>query len=103
MSYVKADDVLPASLIQEIQKFVDGQLIYIPRKQDKTFSWGEKNGTKDKLAERNSQIVSHYYSGVTIAELSNEYCLSQKRIQGIIHEYESSTENKKILGGFKSE
>ena len=68
MSYVKAEDVLPASLIQEIQKFVDGQLIYIPRKQNKTFSWGEKNGTKDKLAERNNQIVSQYYSGVTIAE-----------------------------------
>ena len=30
------------------------------------------------------------YAGRTIAELSKVYYLSEKRIQGIIHEYESS-------------
>ena len=53
MSYVNADDVLPKDLIGEIQKYVDGQLIYIPRKDENSLSWGEKNGTKEKLAERN--------------------------------------------------
>ena len=95
MSYVNADDVLPKDLIGEIQKYVDGQLIYIPRKDENSLSWGEKNGTKEKLAERNQTIVSHYYSGKTIAELSEMYYLSGKRILGIIHEYESSqNENK---------
>ena len=90
MSYVNADDVLPKILVKEIQKYVDGQLIYIPRKDENSLSWGEKNGTKEKLAERNQMIVNRYYSGQTIAELSKVYYLSEKRIQGIIHEYESS-------------
>ena len=90
MSYVKADDVLPKMLVEEIQKYVDGQLIYIPRKNENSLSWGEKNGTRERLAERNQAIVHRYYSGETIAELSEVYYLSGKRIQGIIHEYESS-------------
>lgn len=101
MSYVNAKDVLPKILVEEIQKYVDGQLLYIPRKNENSLSWGEKNGTKNKLAERNQAIVNHYYSGMSIAKLSNMYYLSAKRIQGIIHEYESSP--KKNNGGFQNE
>ena len=101
MSYVNAEDVLPKILVEEIQKYVDGQLIYIPRKNGNLLSWGEKNGTKEKLAERNQTIVNRYYSGQTITQLSKVYFLSEKRIQGIIHEYESS--QKVNDGGFKDE
>ena len=90
MSNVNAKDVLPEKLVKEIQKYIDGQLIYIPRKSENSLLWGEKNGTKEKLAERNQMIVNRYYSGQTIAELSEVYFLSEKRIRGIIHEYESS-------------
>ena len=48
MSYVNAEDVLPKKLVEEIQKYIDGQLIYIPRKNENTLSWGEKNGTKEE-------------------------------------------------------
>ena len=101
MSYINAEEVLPKNLIEEIQKYVDGQLIYIPRKNENTLSWGEKNGTKVMLAERNQMIVNRFYSGETITELGQAYYLSEKRIQGIIHEYESS--KRKIDGGFKDE
>lgn len=101
MSYVKADDVLPKVLVEEIQKYVDGQLVYIPRKKENLLSWGEKSGTKEKLAERNQTIVNHYYSGETISALSKMYYLSEKRVQGIIHEYGSS--KKENNGGFKGE
>ena len=94
MSYINADDVLPNILVKEIQKYVDGQLIYIPRKNENLLSWGEKNGTKEKLAERKKTIINSYYSGQAIAELSKVYYLSEKRIQGIIHEYESSKREK---------
>ena len=100
MSYVKADNVLPKVLVEEIQKYVDGQLLYVPRRKENLFSWGEKSGTREKLAERNQAIVNRYYSGETIAELSEVYYLSEKRIQGIIHEYESSTKKE---GGLKGE
>ena len=97
MSNVNAKDVLPEKLVKEIQKYIDGQLIYIPRKSENSLLWGEKNGTKEKLAERNQMIVNRYYSGQTIAELSEVYFLSEKRIRGIIHEYESSKE--RMMGG----
>ena len=100
MSYVNATDVLPGLLIEEIQKHVDGQLLYIPRRNENSLSWGEKNGTKEKLAERNQSIVHNYYSGQTIEELSKVYYLSEKRIQGIIHEYEASGRKD---GGFTNE
>ena len=101
MSYINAEDVLPKNLIDEIQKYVDGQLMYIPRKNENVLSWGEKNGTKEKMAERNQMIVNRFYSGETITELSKAYYLSEKRIQGIIHEYGSSRKEKD--GGFTSE
>ena len=101
MSYVNADDILPKFLVEEIQRYVDGQLLYIPRKNENSLSWGEKNGTKEKLAERNQTIIKRYYSGQTIAELCKIYYLSEKRIQGIIREYESS--KKENDGGFKDE
>ena len=90
MSYVNADEILPEDLVREIQRYVDGKVLYIPRKDENLLSWGEKNGTKDRLAKRNKEIVSRYYSGVTVAELGIMYFLSEKRIRGIIHEYESS-------------
>ena len=101
MSYVNATDVLPRFLVEEIQKYVDGQLLYVPRRNENSLSWGEKNGTKEKLAERNQKIVNGYYSGQTIEELSKTYYLSEKRIQGLIHEYESSKRENE--GGFKDE
>lgn len=94
MSYAKAEDVLPKHLVEEIQQYVDGQLLYIPRKNENSMSWGEKSGTREKLVERNQTIVSRYYSGETIEELSKAYYLSEKRIRGIVREYESSQKEK---------
>ncbi len=47
MSYMNAEEVLPKSLIGEIQKYIDGQLIYIPEKM-KTFYLGEKRTEQEK-------------------------------------------------------
>ena len=90
MSYVKAEEVLPKHLVEEIQKYVDGKLLYIPRKGENSLSWGEKSGTKEKLAKRNQTIVERYSKGETVEFLSREYFLSEKRIRGILREYESS-------------
>ena len=81
MSYVNADKILPEDLIREIQRYVDGKAVYIPRKDENMLSWGEKSGIKDKLAKRNKEIVSRYYSGITVAELGSMYFLSEKRIE----------------------
>ena len=32
MSYIRADEILPKELLETIQQYVDGQIIYIPKK-----------------------------------------------------------------------
>ena len=51
MSYIKAEDILPKELLETIQQFVDGQLIYIPCKEKQ--EWGSGTNTKVFFRERN--------------------------------------------------
>ena len=63
MAYKNARDILPYELICEIQKYIDGELIYIPTKSDKT-EWGKRSGARQKYAERNDAIRRQYNSSV---------------------------------------
>lgn len=38
MSYIKAENVLPQELIETIQQYVDGKLIYIPCKEKQAWA-----------------------------------------------------------------
>ena len=84
MKYVKAIDVLPQEIIEIIQNYVDGEYLYIPRKNDNKKSWGEKSGIKNIRKERNIEIYEKYIKGLSISELSKEYFLSEKSIRRII-------------------
>lgn len=75
---------LPASLIEEIQKYIDGEYIYIPKKANERKKWGSNTGSRDELKKRNEQIYMDYLSGITSKELSEIYYLSLKSIQRII-------------------
>lgn len=86
MKYRKANSVLPEELIIEIQKYIDGEFIYIPRKLGKEMSWGEKSGTKKYLRDRNSNILLKYLQGSKVEELSEEYYLSEQSIRRIIYQ-----------------
>ncbi len=97
MSYVNAENVLPQDLILEIQQYVDGQLLYIPRKEENVLSWGEKSGLKEQMTERNLEILHHYHLGKSVSQISEMYYLSEKRVQNIIRNYESSKQKMKSL------
>lgn len=84
MGYIKAIDVLPEELISEIQKYMDGQMLYIPRKCQEHSKWGEKSGIRKRLEKRDKKIFQEYASGKTISDLSKEYYLSEKSIQRIV-------------------
>ena len=84
MKYVKAHQVLPPELIELVQQFIDGEFIYIPRKDGVKISWGEKSGTKDTLKNRNEQIFNQYKSGISVISLSQSYYLSEQSIRRII-------------------
>lgn len=44
MKYVKASAVLPKKLILEIQKYVQGETIYIPNSESTRKKWGTLSG-----------------------------------------------------------
>lgn len=56
MGYKRAEEVLPAELLEQIQEYVSGESIYIPRRKDSRRHWGEQSGTRKELVKRNSQI-----------------------------------------------
>ena len=84
MGYVQALEILPQGLIEEIQKYVDGQVIYIPKVKSNRCKWGEKTDTKSYYMERNNVIYNSYKNGATVFELSEQYFLTPKSIRRII-------------------
>lgn len=84
MSYLNALDTLPEGLIEKIQEYVEGQVIYIPKTKSKRCRWGEKTAAKAYFKERNCEIYNSYKNGTTVFELSEKYFLTPKSIQRII-------------------
>ena len=85
MSYKNAAQILPPELMVQIQEYIDGEFLYIPRKTDHKKQWGSMTGSRQSLAERNCQICRDHQMGQTITELSEQYYLSEKSIQRILH------------------
>jgi hypothetical protein len=54
MSYKNGRDILPPSLLKQLQDYIQGEIIYIPKKEQKRAGWGENNGTRIIIERRNS-------------------------------------------------
>ncbi len=94
MSYLKAEECLPVELVKEIQKYIQGSQIYIPRIEQSRLSWGEKNGTRDKIRARNEDIRQLKREGWTINGLADEYNLSPDSIRKILYCSKETRERK---------
>lgn len=84
MSYMKAEDILPPDLLAMVQDYIDGAMLYVPKKDSARNNWGTVNGTKEYYRARNAMICSEFGSGTGIRALAKKYCLSPKSIQRII-------------------
>lgn len=85
MSYIKAEDILPEELIRQIQQYVDGTYLYIPRKPGTRRAWGQETDYKAELRLRNQRIRREHAEGLGVAQLSRKYHLSEKSIRRILH------------------
>lgn len=77
MSYLNGKDVFPPTLLKEIQRYVQGTCVYIPKK-------GKKTRKPSGLRERNAEICRRYAEGQAVRLLSEEYCLSPQAIYKIL-------------------
>ena len=85
MKYVKAQTVFPKSLLDEMQKYVQGELVYIPKSPDKHKEWGANTGAKTVILQRNEYIVQAFKAGATISQLAKSYCLAEDTIKKIVY------------------
>ena len=84
MRYRKADQILPRELLEKVQEYVDGTMLYIPKTEEHRKNWGEGTTTRNELRIRNAWIYSDYLAGESMKDLSSKYFLSLKSIQRII-------------------
>lgn len=83
MSYKNARDVLPEPLLRQLQRYVEGEILYVPI-QGKKLRWGERSGARLEIHARNKQICADYLAGNTIDELAVKYHLSVESIRKIV-------------------
>jgi len=85
MSYINADRLLPPELLREIQKYVQGSLVYIPRQPELHLGWGLKNGARAQLDRRNASIRAEKSRGKGVEELADSYGISPDGIRKVLY------------------
>lgn len=85
MKYKNASSVLPATLVEQLQEYIQGDYLYIPKKENQYKNWGDSTGSRIRLAERNQCIRRDFRSGMTIEDLSETYFLSVHTIRKIVY------------------
>ncbi|MCK8060772.1 MULTISPECIES: CD3324 family protein [unclassified Fusibacter] len=85
MKYKNAKNVLPQELMDEIQKYIQGEYLYVPKADGSKKKWGEKSGSRRELSLRNDNIRKAFNFGTSISELAQEYFLSEESIKKIVY------------------
>lgn len=88
MKYVSANEILPEYLLHEIQKYVQGSMLYIPSLEGNRKKWGQVSGQREYLQNRNKEIKQLFKMGKSINELMGLYCLSEDSIRKIVYKKE---------------
>jgi hypothetical protein len=92
MSYLNADELLPPEFLREVQSYIQGSLVYIPRQGEKRLGWGARSGARDSFDRRNAAIREAKALGRRIDDLALEYGLSPGGIRKIL--YGNKTERR---------
>ena len=85
MKHSNANTVLPEKLLFEIQQYVQGELLYIPKSKESYKKWGDTTQSKAATSIRNRNIRSAFDGGCTIKELCEKYYLSPASIKKIVY------------------
>ena len=83
--YLKAESLFPKELLNEIQKYAQGEMIYIPKPKESRKKWGFYTGSRKIIKERNTEICRHFENGMTIGNLAVKYSLSVESIKRIVY------------------
>lgn len=84
MKYINAAEILPEKLLKEIQTYVDGVVLYIPKTSAKK-GWGSVSGSRRFYQKRNKEIQFLFEHGYSIEALSRRYGLAHSTLKKIIY------------------
>ncbi len=85
MKYRNASEILPDDLLKELQKYMSGEILYIPSDGGRK-KWGADTGARRFYEQRNEEIRHKYFHlKVTIVALCGEYNLSDETIKKILY------------------
>lgn len=84
MTYKNARDVLPETLLREIQQYAEGEVLYIPAKAASRSGWGNRNGARRQYDERNKKIKAMHAQSCSLEELADRFYLSVDSIKKIV-------------------
>lgn len=84
MAYRNAQEIFPEGLLKQIQRYVSGETIYVPAREEKK-AWGETSGYQQYIRERNREIRQGFEQGKTIEQLMDRYALSYDSIKRIVY------------------
>ncbi len=84
MKYVNAAEILPKELLNEIQTYIDGGVLYIPKTSTKK-EWGSVSGSREFYQKRNKEIQFLFENGYSIDALSKQYGLAHSTLKKIIY------------------
>ena len=84
MKYINAAEVLPEELLKEIQRYVKGDLLYIPN-DNRQKRWGEESGSRTYYLKRNNEIKKKYKDGNSISQIADLYGLAFDTVKKILY------------------
>ena len=87
MKYRNASKVLPKELIIEIQKYIQGETLYIPKPEREYENWGILSGGRKMIDQRNAAIRSDFRNGRSIGQLAKEHFLATETIKKIVYSH----------------
>lgn len=84
MKYINAAEILPERLLKELQTYIEGDVLYVPRASVKK-EWGAANGSRTFYQERNREIKRLLKDGYSVDALSKKYGLANSTIRKIVY------------------
>ena len=82
MKYKNAKNIFPDNILEELQKYAQGEYVYIPIK-DKTVNTNITEYGRE-VQKRDERIYTKSLEGLSNRKLSQKYCLSESSIRRII-------------------
>lgn len=90
MKYINAKDVLPKELIEQLQDYVQGSYVYVPKREDEIKVSDRKSEYRIELEKRNEHIYLKHLQKWSHEQIAKLYHLSLPSIRRIIFEQRKS-------------